>query len=54
MMLEIIDGAIKVDPNYISGIAQTPDNGFDKYWAGSDDIDAMVEIVKQHMGKNIS
>ena len=54
MMLEIIDGAIQVDPNYISGIAQTPANGFDKYWAGSDDINAMVEIVKQHMGKNIS
>ena len=54
MMLEIIDGAIQVDPNYISGIAQTPANGFDKYWEDWDDINAMVEIVKRYMGKNIS
>ena len=53
MMLEIIDGAIKVDPHFINGVYQTPANGFDKYWLGWDDINAMVEIVKQHMGKNI-
>ena len=55
MMLEIIDGAIQVDPHVINGISQTPANGFDKYWADWNDINAMVEIVKQHMamGKNI-
>ena len=54
MMLEIIDGAIQVDPHFINGISQTPANGFDKYWADWDDINAMVQIVKQHMSKNIS
>ena len=54
MMLEIIDGEIQVDPHFINGISQTPANGFDKYWADWDDINAMVEIVKQHMSKNIS
>ena len=54
MMLEIIDGAIQVDPHFINGISQKPVNGFDKYWADWYDINAMVEIVKQHMGKNIS
>jgi hypothetical protein len=54
MMLEIIDGAIQVDPHFINGISQTPANGFDKYWADWDDINAMIEIVKQHMGNNIS
>ena len=55
MILEMIDGAIQVDPTYINGILQILANGFDKYWAGWDDISAMVEIVKQHMmGKNIS
>jgi len=49
MMLEIIDGALQVNPHIINGISQTPANGFDKYWAGWDDINAMVEIVKQHM-----
>ena len=51
MMLEIIDGAIQVDPHIINGISQTPTNGFDKYWANWNDINAMVEIGKQ--GKNI-
>ena len=54
MMLEIIDGAIQVDPHFINGISQTLANGFDKNWANGTDINAMVEIVKQHMGKNIS
>ena len=55
MMLEIIDGAIQVDPHFINGISQTPANGFDKFWWDWNDINAMVEIVKQHMmGKNIS
>ena len=55
MMLEIIDGAIQVDPNFINGISQTPENGFDNFWYDWWDINAMVEIVKQHMmGKNIS
>ena len=53
MMLEIIDGAIQVDPQIINGISQTPANGFEKYWADWNDINAMVEIVKQHMSKNI-
>ena len=54
MMLEIIDGEIQVDPHFINGISQIPANGFDKYWADWHDINAMVQIVKQHMSKNIS
>ena len=54
MMLEIIDGAIQVDPHFINGISQTPANGFDRYGDDWWDINEMVEIVKQHMGKNIS
>ena len=53
MMLEIIDGTIQVDPHFINGISQTPANGFEKYWADWNDINAMVKIVKQHMSKNI-
>ena len=53
MMLEIIDGALQVNPHIINGITQTPVNGFHKYWKNWNDINAMVEIVKQHMGKNI-
>ena len=53
MMLEIIDGALQENPHFINGISQTPANGFDKWWAGWDDINAMVEIVKQHMGNKI-
>ena len=52
MMLEIIDGALQENPHWINGISQTPANGFHKWWAGWNDINAMVEIVKQHMGKN--
>ena len=48
MMLEIIDGALQVNPHIINGITQTPVNGFHKYWSGWNDINAMVEIVKQH------
>ena len=54
MMLEIIDGALQVNPHIINGITQTPDNGFDKYWKDWYDIYAMVEIVKLHIGKIIS
>ena len=54
MMLEIFGGVLQVDPHFINGISQTPANGFEKYWANWYDINAMVEIVKQHMGKNIS
>ena len=54
MMLEIIDGALQENPHFINGISQTPANGFDKYWADWDDINAMVKIVKKHMSKNIS
>ena len=53
MMLEIIDGAIQVDPHTINGISQTPANGFDKMWTNWNDINAMVDIVKKHLGKNI-
>ena len=53
MMLEIIDGALQVNPHFINGISQTPANGFEKYWADWNDINAMVKIVKQHMSKNI-
>ena len=54
-MLEIIDGAIQVDPHIINGISQTTVYGFDNYWNDWSDINAMVEIGKQHMamGKNI-
>ena len=56
MMLEIIDGALQVDPHLINGISQKHVNGFNNYWHDWYDINAMVEIVKQHMttGKNIS
>ena len=53
MMLQIIDGALQVNPHIINGITQIPVNGFDKWWAGWADINAMVEIVKQHMGNKI-
>ena len=53
MMLQIMDGALQVNPHFINGISQIPANGFDKYWADWDDINAMVQIVKQHMSKNI-
>ena len=53
MMLEIIDGAIQVDPQIINGVSQTMANGFDKYWKNWKDINAMVDIAKQQMGKNI-
>ena len=52
MMLEIIDGEIQVDPHKINGISQTPANGFDKKWSNWAVINAMVEIVKQHVGNN--
>ena len=53
MMLEIIDGAIQVYPQIINGISQTLANGFDKYWKDWKDINAMIEIAKQQMSKNI-
>jgi hypothetical protein len=53
MMLEIIDGVLQVDPiskvAYISGIAQTPANGFYQMWWSWADIKEMVKIVKQHL-----
>ena len=52
MMVEIINGSIQVDPHTINGIDQTPSNGFDKWWSSWDDINAMLEIVKLHIGKN--
>ena len=52
MMLEIIDGAIQVDPQIINGISQTLANGFDIYWKDWKDINAMIEIAKQQMSKN--
>ena len=52
MMLEIIDGEIQVDPHRINGIPQNSDNGFYKKWSNWAVINAMVEIVKQHVGKN--
>ena len=53
MMVEIIDGVIQIDPHYIGGIAQTPANGFDSAWLSESNANAMIEMVKQHMGKNI-
>ena len=52
MMVEIIDGAIQVDPHMINGISQETSNGFDKYWGGWDDINPMVEIANQHLTQN--
>ena len=49
MMLEIIDGAIQVDPHFINGISQTPANGFDKHWSDWHDILEMIEIAQQHL-----
>ena len=50
MMVEVIDGVVQEDPHNISGIIQSPSNGFDKNWNGWDDINAMVAIAKQHLG----
>ena len=52
MMIVLIDGAIQANPHFIIGISQIPANGFEKFWQDYNDIDAMVEIVKQHMGMN--
>ena len=52
MMVEIINGSIQVDPHTINGIDQTTSNGFNKWWSGWDDINAMLEIAKQYKGKN--
>ena len=51
MMVEIINGSIQVDPHTINGIDQTPSNGFSKWWSSWDDINAMLEIAKQYVGK---
>ena len=53
MMVEIIDGVLQVDPHKINGIKQLPSNGFDKYWKGWAEINAMIKLVKQHLCKNI-
>ena len=52
MMLEFIHGAINGDPHLINGISQVASNGFDTDWRDWDDINAMVAIVDQHLGKN--
>ena len=52
MMLEFIHGAIKGDPHWINGISQVASNGFDTEWGDWPDINAMVAIVDQHLGKN--
>ena len=51
-MVEIIDGAIQVDPHMINGISQETSNGFDKYWSSWNDITPMVEIANQHLIQN--
>ena len=53
MMVEIYDGAIQVDPHKINGIKQLPSNGFDKWWKNWGEINAMINLAKQKMGKNI-
>ena len=50
MIVEVNYGVVQVNPHYISGIAQTPENGFDKYWADWHDINAMLADVKTQMG----
>ena len=52
MMIEIINGSIQMDPHTISGIDQSASNGFDKWWSGWDDINAMLEIATQYRSKN--
>ena len=52
-MVEVIDGVVQ-ETYYISGIDQTPSNGFDKYWDNWYDIYAMIAIVKQHLGNIIN
>ena len=51
MMVEIIDGVVQKDPHYISGISQKPSEGFNKYWDDWYDINAMIAIVEQYLGK---
>ena len=52
MMIEINKGSIQMDPHTISGIDQSASNGFDKWWSGWDDINAMLEIATQYRSKN--
>ena len=49
MVLEIIDGAIQTDPHIVNRIAQTPSNGFDKWWKDWEDINGTIEIAKQYL-----
>ena len=51
MMIEINNGSIQMDPHTINGIYQNASNGFDKWWSGWDDINTMLEIAKQYVGK---
>ena len=51
MMVEINNGSIQMDPHTINGINQTSSNGFDKWWSNWDDINTMLEIAKQYVGK---
>ena len=51
MMVEVINGVIQEDPHQINGIDQTPKNGFDKYWDDWLDINKMVKLVKNQIGR---
>ena len=51
MMIEINNGFIQMDPHTINGIYQNASNGFDKWWSGWDDINTMLELAKQYVGK---
>ena len=51
MMVEVINGIIQEDPHQINGIDQTPQNGFLQYWHDWPDINKMVKLVKNQIGR---
>ena len=53
MMVEVINGIIQEDPHQINGIDQTPINGFLKYWHDRPDINRMVKLVKNQIGRYV-
>lgn len=49
MIAEIKDGWLQTDPHTINGIAQTPENGFRKYWHDWNDINSMLTVARNFM-----
>ena len=52
MIVEVINNVVIEDPHIIDGLEQKPANGFEKFWKGWWDIDAMVVIVKLFLCQN--